>query len=336
MRGFGGSATDSPFVTHDADFAAVLGDAPRLVRVVATDAHEGPVYAPHEDALYFTTVPARRDAPVPGTPEVAIKRLALDGERFPLEPERVTVIRSDANSANGMALDASGALVVCEQGSRARDAAIARVDPVTGERTTLVDSWDGLALNSPNDVVARSDGSVWFTDPSYGHLQGFRPEPEIGDFVYRHDPSTGRLVVVADGFDKPNGLAFSPEEDVLYVTDSGANQEEGSYYAARPHHVKAFDVVAGRRLANERLFAVTTPGFPDGIKVDAAGRVYASSFSGVQVFSVDGDLIGEIRLPGAVNFVFGGPERNVLFITTDDAIWAAVLETTAPEPPNGA
>src|SRR5918992_2337385 len=109
MRGFGGSATDSPFVTHDADFAAVLGDAPRLVRVVATDAHEGPVYAPHEDALYFTTVPARRDAPVPGTPEVAIKRLALDGERFPLEPERVTVIRSDANSANGMALDASGA-----------------------------------------------------------------------------------------------------------------------------------------------------------------------------------------------------------------------------------
>jgi gluconolactonase len=207
---------------------------------------------------------------------------------------------------------------------------------MTGETTTLVDSWDGLRLNSPNDVVVRSDGSVWFTDPSYGHLQGFRPEPVIGDFVYRHDPATGRLSVVVDSFDKPNGLAFSPQEDVLYVTDSGANQEEGSYYADRPHHIKAFDVVAGRHLANERLFAVTTPGFPDGIEVDATGRVYASSFAGVQVFSRDGELIGEIRLPGAVNFVFGGPDRNVLFITADDAIWAAVLNATAPPPPKGA
>jgi gluconolactonase len=327
---------DPAFVAHHADFEAVLGDAPRIVRVLATDAHEGPVYASRDDALYFTTLPRRRDLPVPGTPEVAIKRLALDGERFPLEPERVTVVRADANSANGMALDGSGRLVVCEQGSHARAAAVTRVDRVTGEATTLVDSWNGLRLNSPNDVVVRSDGSVWFTDPGYGHLQGFRPEPLMGDFVYRFDPATDRLSVVADAFDKPNGLAFSPQEDVLYVTDSGANQEEGSYYVDRPHHIKAFDVVAGRRLANERIFAVTTPGFPDGVKVDAAGRVYASSSSGVQVFNVDGDLIGEIRLPGAVNLVFGGPHRNVLFITADDAIWAAVLNATAPQPPKGA
>jgi gluconolactonase len=327
---------DPAFVAHHGDFEAVLGDAPRIVRVLATDAHEGPVYASRDDALYFTTLPRRRDLPVPGTPEVAIKRLALDGERFPLEPERVTVVRADANSANGMALDGSGRLVVCEQGSHARAAAVTRVDRVTGEATTLVDSWNGLRLNSPNDVVVRSDGSVWFTDPGYGHLQGFRPEPLMGDFVYRFDPATDRLSVVADAFDKPNGLAFSPQEDVLYVTDSGANQEEGSYYVDRPHHIKAFDVVAGRRLANERIFAVTTPGFPDGVKVDAAGRVYASSSSGVQVFNVDGDLIGEIRLPGAVNFVFGGPDRNVLFITADDAIWAAVLNATAPQPPKGA
>jgi gluconolactonase len=274
--------------------------------------------------------------PVPGTPEVAIKRLALDGERFSLDPDRVTVVRADANSANGMALDAAGRLVVCEQGDRAQHAAIARVDRATGETRTVVDSWDGLRLNSPNDVVVRSDGSVWFTDPSYGHLQGFRPEPVVGDFVYRHDPATGLLSVVVDTFDKPNGLAFSPRQDVLYVTDSGANQEEGSYYADRPHHIKAFDVVAGRQLANERLFAVTTPGFPDGIEVDAGGRVYASSFAGVQVFNRDGELIGEIRLPGAVKFVFGSPDRNVLFITADDAIWAAVLNATAPLPPKGA
>ena len=134
--------------------------------------------------------------------------------------------------------------------------------------------------------------------------------------------------MVADSFDKPNGFAFSPDESVLYITDSGANQEIGSYHVERPHHVKAFDVADGRHLVNERLFAVTTPGFPDGIKVDGEGRVYASAFSGVQVFNPSGDLIGEIGLAGAVNFTFGGPDRNVLFITTDDAVWAAVLNAT--------
>jgi gluconolactonase len=107
---------------------------------------------------------------------------------------------------------------------------------------------------------------------------------------------------------------------VLYVTDSGANQEPGSYYVDRAHHIKAFDVVGGRRLAGERLFAVIAPGFPDGLKVDCAGRVYASSFSGVQVLDPDGGVLGEIRVPGAVNFCFGGTERNLLLITTDSAV----------------
>ena len=135
--------------------------------------------------------------------------------------------------------------------------------------------------------------------------------------------------MVADGFDKPNGLAFSPDERTLYVTDSGANQEPGSYHVRRAHHIVAFDVQGGSHLGPGRLFAVTTPGFPDGIKVDRAGRVYASSFTGVQVFSQAGDLVGQIRLPGAVNFTFGGPGGEVLFITTDTAIWAAVLNPAA-------
>jgi len=143
--------------------------------------------------------------------------------------------------------------------------------------------------------------------------------------VYHFDPRSGRLSVVADSFDKPNGLAFSPDERTLYVTDSGANTEPGSYHVGRPHHVIAFDVPDGRHLGPGRLFAVTTPGFPDGIKVDQAGRVYASASSGVQVFSPPGDLIGLISLPGAVNFTFGGPGGQVLFITTDTAVWAAVL-----------
>ena len=111
----------------------------------------------------------------------------------------------------------------------------------------------------------------------------------------------------------------------MYVTDSGANQEPGSYHVGRPHHITALDVIGGRALSGERLFAVTTPGFPDGLKVDSEGRVYASSFSGVQVLDPTGQLIGEIHLPGAVNFCFGGPERNLLLITTDSAVWVAEL-----------
>ncbi len=312
----------------------MLGGAPRLQHVVATDAHEGPTYVASEDALYFTTVP-RGERVAAGGPEVAIKQLALDGDRFPLEPDRVSVVTANANAANGMAIDLDGRLVICEQGTPSRPATISRLCAATKAVETLVDGWRGLPLNSPNDVVVKSDGTLWFTDPSYGHLHGFKPEPQLGDYVYRYDTRADRLSVVAEGLDKPNGLAFSPDERVLYVGDSGANQEAGSYYAERPHHIRAFDVRDGRQLGDDRLFAVITPGFPDGIKVDSKGRVYASSSAGVQVFSRDGELIGEINLPGAVNFTFGGERRNVLFITTDTAVWAAVLNATGPRLPAG-
>jgi gluconolactonase len=315
----------SHFEAHHAAFASVVGEAPRLELVAETDAHEGPVYVSEEDALYFTTLP-RRNGVASRDPEVAIKRLRLDGHRFPVNGDREAVVRADANVANGMALDGAGGLLVCEQGTSSEHARISRFDPATGKVTTVVEAWAGLCLNSPNDVVVKSDGTIWFTDPSYGYLQGFRPPPLVGDYVYRYDPASERLTVVADDFDKPNGLAFSPDESVLYVGDSGANQELGSFHVGRPHHIRAFDVVDGAHLANGRLFAVTAPGFPDGVKVDAAGRVYASSFSGVQVFAPTGDLLGQIRLPGAVNFAFGGPEGNVLFITNDTGVWAAVLE----------
>ena len=280
--------------------------------VVDVDAHEGPVYVADEHALYFTTLPQRG-------PLVAIKRLNL-------ETNDVTTILEDANGANGMTLDRDGTLLVCEQGTPTSDARISRLDPRTGERATVVDNWRGLALNSPNDVVATRESAIWFTDPTYGWLQGFKPEPEIGDYVYRF--LDGRLTVVADSFDKPNGLAFSPDGAVLYIGDSGANQEVGSYYPNRPHHIKAFDVVDGH-LRNERLFAVTNPGFPDGIKVASDGRVFASAFSGIQIFDPNGDQIGEIDLPGAVNFTFGRDER-VLYVTADTAIYAATAPLAAP------
>ena len=321
--------SDAAFAVHAAEFRDVLGAAPRLERVLETDAHEGPVYVADEDALYFTTVPR----PGAAGPRVDIRRLALDGHRFPLEPERLKTLRADANAANGMALAPDGRLVVCEQGSSTTRAAVTLVDRASGSVETLVDGWRGLPLNSPNDVVVKSDGTLWFTDPSYGHLQGFRPAPKAGDHVYRYDPRGGDLSVVADGFDKPNGLAFSPDERTLYVGDSGAIHAPGDYDPSRPHDVIAFDVIGGRRLGGARRLAVATPGFPDGIKVDADGRVYVSSARGVQVFDPAGALIGEIAVPGgAVNFTFGGPDRDVLLITADDAIWAAVLSTTGPRP----
>jgi gluconolactonase len=290
--------SEAAFHLRDPRFADVLGDAPRLERIVEVDAHEGPVYVAEENALYFTTV---------RTSFVAIKRLDLArGD--------VSVIVEDANYANGMALDRSGRLLVCEQGSDLEPARIARLSRTTGERETVVDSVHGLPLNSPNDVVARGDGTIWFTDPSYGFLQGFRPAPALPDRVYRVDPVTREVSVAASGFDKPNGLVFSLDQDVLYVSDNG-----------RPHHLLAFDVEEGGSLTNRRRVAVGTPEHPDGLAVDTQDRIYASARTGIQVFAPSGDLLGEIVLPGAVNFTFGGAGGNTLFITTDTAVWAAVL-----------
>jgi gluconolactonase len=269
------------------------------VRLVATNAHEGPVYSEAEHALFFTTLPE------PGRPP------RVDIRRLDLRTLELATVRRGANVANGMAPWPDGRLLVCEQAP----AALTLVDPATGEAETLVDSWEGLRLNSPNDVVRRSDGSVWFTDPSYGHLQGFRPQPEVGDRVYRYDPALDELAVVADSFDKPNGIAFSPDESTLYVADNGA-----------PHHLVAFDVLGGRRLDRERVLAVSTPGHPDGLKVDSAGRIYTTSGGGVQVLDPGGHLVDEIDLPGAVNFAFGGPGRDVLYVTADEAVWSVQLD----------
>jgi gluconolactonase len=285
---------------------AATATVPR--RIAEVDAHEGPVYVPFEDALFFTTQAG------------SIKRLALDSGE-------VTTLVADANAPNGMTFGHDGRLIVCEQGSMTRAAAITAIDPRTGAREVLVDSWRGEPLNSPNDVAVRHDGTIWFTDPSYGHLQGFRPEPRLGDYIYRYDPSSHVLEVVDDSFTKPNGIAFSPGGETLYATDSGANQEPGSFHVGMPHHIVAFTVTDAGRLRDRRLLAVTMPGFPDGLKTDGAGRIYASAFSGVQVFSPSGNLLDEIDLPGAVNFTFAGDE---LLITADTAVWAVSLASESP------
>jgi gluconolactonase len=270
-------------------------------RVVATDAHEGPVFVEDENALYFTSVPH----PNGGAPMVAIKRLDL-------ESGRISIVRAEPSVANGMTLDRDGSLLVCEQGTMSRTAQISRVDVASGRLEPVVDAYEGKPFNSPNDIVVKSDGTIWFTDPSYGWLQGFRPRPVLPDAVYRFNPATNEVDCVAASFDHPNGLAFSPDESLLYVGDSGF-----------PRHVLAFDVFDGRQLTNLRVFAGIQRGYPDGLKTDECGRVYVSSAAGVQVFDSDGMPLDLIPVRDPVNFAFAG---NALFITNDTAIWKADLK----------
>jgi gluconolactonase len=297
-------------------FSAVTGTAPRLELLAHAPAHEGPVYIAGENALYLTS-----------TPDPAHRTSIL---RVDLATGLVGRVTSRTTAANGMAPDPDGCrLIVCDQGSLGARAAISRVDPSTGQTQVLVDALGTRPLNSPNDVAVAPDGAIWFTDPGYGWLQGFRPHPALGDNVYRYDVRRQRLTVAAECFDKPNGLAFSPDGSVLYVGDSGADRGTGVFEPDRPHHVVAFDVSPGGKLSNRGVFATIEPGAPDGLKVDDGGRVFVSAASGVQVFAPYGLRLGEIALPGAVNFCFGGPSRNQLFITTDDAVWCAHLAATS-------
>ena len=312
-------AETEPSIAFRDEFRDVIGEDFRRDLLVETNAHEGPVYVRKEHALYFTTVPEE------GPKNVAIKRLKLEGETFPFRAGKLTTVQFPSNMANGMTQDREGNLIICEQGFHDTPARISSMDMETGKLETVADNWRGLPFNSPNDVVVKSDGTVWFTDPNYGEIQGFKGKPEVGAYVYRHDPRTGETEVVADSFNKPNGLAFSVDESVLYITDTGANQEPGTYFPALPHHIMAFDVVGGRHLRNERLFAVVSPGVPDGIKVDMRDRVYTSSGTGVQVFTPEGDLIGEIAAKGTANFTFGGPDNDTLLICAETRIWQAKL-----------
>ncbi|RYE65604.1 MAG: SMP-30/gluconolactonase/LRE family protein, partial [Rhizobiaceae bacterium] len=213
--------------------------------------------------------------------------------------------------------------VSCEHGGRR----VTRTE-IDGSITVLADSYEGKRLNSPNDVVVRSDGSVWFTDPTYGiksDYEGFRAEPEQATRnVYRLDPETGEIDAVVTDFGQPNGLAFSPDEKILYVADSSSSHDPSA-----PRHIRAFDVVDGRQLKNSRVFCDIDNGLADGFRVDVDGNVWTSAGDGVHCFGSDGKLLGKILLPQtAANLTFGGPRRNQLFITATKSLYAIFLATT--------
>jgi len=271
---------------------------------------EGPVYFADGRYLLFSDIPNNRML------------------RFEEETGAVSLFRSPSNFTNGHTRDRQGRLVSCEHGTRR----VTRTEP-DGSITVLADRFEGRRLNSPNDVVVRSDGSIWFTDPPYGILsdyEGFKADSEIGACnVYRLDPDSGALTIVAGDFDKPNGLAFSADETVLYVADSGR-----SHGADKPHHVRALHVTPQGEVTAQRVFADIEPGIPDGLRLDSEGRLWISAEDGVQCYEPDGTLIGKVLVPEPVaNLTFGGPRRNRLFITASSALYAVFLNVRGLQTP---
>jgi gluconolactonase len=233
----------------------------------------------------------------------------------------VSVFRTPSNNSNGNTTDPQGRLVSCEHLTRR----VTRTEH-DGSITVLADKFEGKRFNSPNDVIVKSDGSIWFTDPSYGILfdyEGGRAESEIGAcHVYRIDGQTGKITRVADDFEKPNGLAFSRDEKTLYIADTGITHKENG-----PKHIRKFEVKAdGASLGKSSVFADCTVGLFDGFRLDESDRIWTSAADGVHCYDKDGTLIGKIKIPELVaNVCFGGPKRNRLFICGTTSLYSAYL-----------
>ncbi|MDB5849105.1 MAG: gluconolactonase [Rhodoferax sp.] len=232
----------------------------------------------------------------------------------------VSTFRQPAMNTNGHTVDLQGRLVSCEHRGRC----VSRTEH-DGSRTVLVAQVDGKRLNSPNDVVVKSDGSLWFTDPSYGIDSDYEGDAALGEIggchVYRLG-ADGKVARVADGFVQPNGLAFSPDERTLYIADTGATHRSDG-----PRHIRRFRVSDdGASLSGGDVFAECEAGLFDGFRVDTRGHLWTSAGDGVHCYAPDGSLIGKIKLPEAVaNVCFGGPKLNRLFICATTSLYAVYL-----------
>jgi gluconolactonase len=271
---------------------------------------EGPVYFADQRCLILSDIPSNRML------------------RWDEESGNVTIFRAPSNFSNGNTRDRQGRLITCEH----RERRVTRTE-LSGEITVIADRYQARRLNSPNDVVVKSDGSIWFTDPTYGisaEYEGGKVESEIGSCnVYRVDPAAGAVSLVADDFSRPNGLAFSPDESILYIADSGFWPDPNG-----PHHIRAFKVSDGGRLASSRIFADVSPGIPDGFRVDTDGNVWTSAGDGVHCFAPDGTLIGKIPVPESVaNLCFGGPARNRLFICGHTSLYSVYVNARGAQVP---
>lgn len=233
---------------------------------------------------------------------------------------RVSVFRQPSNFSNGNTTDRQGRLVTCEHGGRR----VTRTNH-DGSITTIADRWNGKRLNSPNDVVVRSDGSIWFTDPAYGiesDYEGHKAESEIGAcHVYRVDPATGAVTAVIKDMVRPNGLAFTLDERRLYVVDTGR-----THGPDLPAHMRVFDVDEAGSVSGVEVFADCTAGLFDGFRLDDEGRIWTSARDGIHCYHPDGTLLGKVRVPeNTANCVFGGPKRNILYICATSSLYAVRL-----------
>jgi len=291
----------------DKRFRAKVGNA--AIERIATGFRwaEGPVYFRDGGYLLWSDIPNNR----------IMRWLEEDGH--------LSVFRANSNYSNGNTRDREGRLITCEHDSRR----VTRTEP-DGTITVLIDSFQGKKLNAPNDVVVAADGAIWFTDPGYGifgNYEGHLAEPELPPRVYRLDPRSGQATIVADDFDKPNGLAFSADEKKLYIIDSGLT------HGGRAN-MRVFDV-NGDKLANNKVFAENfAPGFTDGVRTDIDGNVWCSmgwadpKEDGVRCYAPNGDLIGKVHLPETcANLCFGGKKRNRLFMTASTSVYATYVET---------
>ena len=285
-------AIDPAFSTY------VLGNAPVKQLATGFDWVEGPVWFGDLNCLLFSDIPNDR-----------ILRWSPDGG--------LSTFRAPSNFSNGQTRDRLGRLVTCEHGTRR----VTRTE-YDGTITVIADSFEGKRLNSPNDVIVASDGSIWFTDPIYGifsDYEGHRGEQELPCNVYRVDPSGGIQAMLTD-FRSPNGLAFSPDERRLYVADTGLPHSDD------PRHIRVFDVADDGRLSGGDVFHVISPGAADGIRLDSEGNVWSSAGDGVHCIAPDGHLMGRILLPErASNLCFGGRARHRLFITATTSLYAIAL-----------
>jgi len=291
----------------DKRFKAKVGNA--AIERIATGFRwaEGPVYFRDGGYLLWSDIPNNR----------IMRWLEEDGH--------LSVFRANSNYSNGNTRDREGRLITCEHDSRR----VTRTEH-DGTITVLIDSFQGKKLNAPNDVVVAADGAIWFTDPGYGifgNYEGHLAEPELPPRVYRLDPRSGQATIVADDFDKPNGLAFSADEKKLYIIDSGLT------HGGRAN-MRVFDV-NGDKLANNKVFAENfAPGFTDGVRTDIDGNVWCSmgwadpKEDGVRCYAPNGDLIGKVHLPETcANLCFGGKKRNRLFMTASTSVYATYVET---------
>lgn len=302
----------SDFVVLDPRFEALFIGHVKLERLfTGCRWAEGPVYVPAARHVLWSDIPNDR----------LLRYDECDGS--------VSVFETPCGYHNGHTLDREGRVVACEHGGRR----VSRLGH-DGRWTTLADRYQGRRLNSPNDVVVKSDGSIWFTDPTYGidsDYEGHAAPAEIGAcHVYRIDPVSGAVTAVASDLVRPNGLAFSPDESTLYVSDTGATHVPG-----HPAAIRAYPVLAdGRSLGPGGTFAVCGAGLFDGFRCDRAGNLWASSGDGVRVHAPDGTLIGRIPIPELVsNLCFGGPKRNRLYITAQTSLYAVYVNAgPAPYP----